>query len=306
MRTLNPSTHFLDRLYHGLAGRDPGRALPSLFEGLQEVRERSTPTEWESFARAAQEHGLRGLVHEDPMTRRSFEKPRGYAGDAVLLDYIYRDREPDAPTERGQAVYAYAAARPASCAVRHRRDLLAHLIDRTADRVGDRARVLSVACGHLREARLSVALQAGRIEELVALDADPESLAVVGAEPCPAIRPVERSIGRLLARPGDLGRFDFAYSAGLYDYLEDSLARRLTAALFGLLRPGGRLLICNFLPTVPDSGYMATYMGWSLIYRDLPAIEALAAGVPDGEVAARRFWSDAFGAIGYLELQRAR
>ena len=35
------------------------------------------------------------MLHADPMARRSFEKPRGYAGDAVLLDDLYGLRVPD-------------------------------------------------------------------------------------------------------------------------------------------------------------------------------------------------------------------
>jgi len=31
------------------------------------------------------EHPIRELIHEDPFTRRAFEKPRGYDGDTELL-----------------------------------------------------------------------------------------------------------------------------------------------------------------------------------------------------------------------------
>jgi hypothetical protein len=58
----------------------------------------------------------------------------------------------------------------ASCrAVRHRRDLIAATIDETcAARPG--ARILSVACGHLREAALSDAVMTGALSTLIALD----------------------------------------------------------------------------------------------------------------------------------------
>ena len=32
---------------------------------------------------------IKRLAHQDPFTRRAFEKPRGYAGDAELLEYIH-------------------------------------------------------------------------------------------------------------------------------------------------------------------------------------------------------------------------
>src|SRR5947209_2837399 len=37
-------------------------------------------------------HRILGQLHQEPLTRRAFEKPRGYAGDAPLLDLAYRDR----------------------------------------------------------------------------------------------------------------------------------------------------------------------------------------------------------------------
>ena len=294
----------LDRVRDGLRRGRATRAMSELFEGLQELRSSSSADEWRSIARRASEHDVCELIHEDPMTRRSFEKPRGYAGDAVLLDYIYRQREPEQASDTGRSVYRYAVGRPAACAVRHRRDWLGYQIDRVADRLEGRARVLSVACGHLREGQLSAALQDGSIAEFVALDSDAESLAVVGSAGNPAITPVELSVGRLLGRWNKLGRFDMVYSAGLYDYLEPALARRLTHTLFKLLEPGGKLIFTNFLPTVADAGYMETYMGWELIYRDLPELGKLTSEIPAGEIGDVRLYSDPYEAIGYAEVIR--
>ena len=41
------------------------------------------------FRRTCQSHPIWQLLMEDPYTRRAFEKPRGYAGDAVMLDFVY-------------------------------------------------------------------------------------------------------------------------------------------------------------------------------------------------------------------------
>src|SRR5262249_24810441 len=49
-----------------------------------------------------------------------------------------------------------------------------------------------------------------------------------------------------------LANLDLIYSADLYDYLSDLVARRLATVLYSRLRPGGRLLIGN-LVEAPDS-----------------------------------------------------
>lgn len=303
------TTRILDRSYGELreaAGpSDRVRAVGRLFERLQHLRARGREETWRGLLRELEHHPLRDLVHEDPMTRRSYEKPRGYAGDAVLLDYIYRERPLDGVSPVGCAVNEYAVGRAAACAVRHRRDLIAFRIDRMADRRDPApVRVLSVACGHLREAELSSAVRSGALGELVALDADGESLAEVRRRGLPGVVTVECSIGRLLAGGARFGQFDLVYSAGLYDYLEQPLAARLTARLFEMLRPGGELLLSNFLPTVRDAGFMESFMGWELLLRTLEEIDRFGADVAPGEVARRRVFPDPFGAIGYFELHR--
>jgi hypothetical protein len=53
---------------------------------------------------------------------------------------------------------------------------------------------------------------------------------------------------------------DLVYAAGLYDYFQLSLAQKLTALPFEMLRAGGRLLVANFHPSLVDIGYMETAM----------------------------------------------
>ena len=46
--------------------------------------------DWGEFARYVREnHELRQFLYQDPLTWRALDKPRGYAGDAVMMDYIY-------------------------------------------------------------------------------------------------------------------------------------------------------------------------------------------------------------------------
>lgn len=161
--------------------------------------------------------------------------------------------------------------------MRWRRKLLSKLINDTAYRTPE-SEILSVACGHLREAQDSVAVQTALVKRLVALDQDEESLTTVESNKNGAnIECVHGNIKKLITGKLPIGKFDFIYSAGLYDYLNDSAASLLTRVLFEHLKPGGRLLIANFLPGIKECGYMEAFMDWKLIYRTVDQFVELTA-----------------------------
>jgi extracellular factor (EF) 3-hydroxypalmitic acid methyl ester biosynthesis protein len=273
---------------------------------LNEARLDRSPNAWNSLiANIIAPHGIRSLIHEDPFTRRAFEKPRGYPGDAPLLDLIYRDRPFDGEmTPRGARIHEWTSTSPACLSVCARRARLASLIDRVA-RETARPRILAVACGHLREAKVSRAVPAGEVGEIVALDQDQESLDLVEREKGNAyVTPIRASIRRLLVEPTAYGEFDLVYAAGLFDYLQDEVARRLTSSIFAALRPGGRMLVANFAPSLRDIGYMEAIMDWRLIYRDDGAVEQLADRLPRERVCEQTVSRDNHGNVVYLAARK--
>ena len=195
--------------------------------------------------------------------------------------------------------------RPSADAVRERRLRIAERLDETAERCPRGADVYSIACGHLREAEVASSVADGRIRRFVALDADARSLDVVSRRH-PDVTVREGSFATLLRDRSVIGSFDFVYSAGLFDYMADRIASKLVRTMFGMLRPGGRLLVSNFLPCVVDAGYLETYFGWHLIYRDRGQLAELGAELPAESVAGRRVYEDSHRAIGYLEIVRSR
>ena len=76
----------LDRMSRQLRALD----LSSLNAGddaLDQLRRDVGPTEWTRLiADVIVPHPVVEQLREEPFTRRAFEKPRGYAGDAVMLD----------------------------------------------------------------------------------------------------------------------------------------------------------------------------------------------------------------------------
>jgi hypothetical protein len=283
------------------------RALDELFLGLRTRRLNSSREEWQACVQLCRRHPLMKVIHQDPFTYRAFSKPRGYAGDAVMMDYIYGREERWTPPEAeplGHQIFDYTTSAPASEGVRARRAFVAEMIDRLAERVY-RPEVMAIAAGHLREADLSSAVRRGRIRRFVALDADAKSLAEVdrayghlGAITVPV------NFRRLLTGKITLGNFHLVYSTGLFDYLEQPVAQRLVRTMFRMLRPRGRLMVANFLPGVRDIGYMEAYMDWQLVYRSRQDMIDLTAEIPESEIRDIRLTSEDQRNIIFLEVRK--
>jgi len=80
----------------------------------------------------------------------------------------------------------------------------------------------------------------------------------------------------------------------------------LTANLFHQLRPGGRLVIANFLPQIPDVGYMEMFMDWHLVYRDRRELLGLAAKIEPAALAEIRIVAEPNDNVAILELAKRR
>jgi extracellular factor (EF) 3-hydroxypalmitic acid methyl ester biosynthesis protein len=259
-------------------------------------------------------HPAISSIRQCPLTARCAFKPRGYAGDAVMIDYIYGTGDvamlPDSAAAK--SLFAYTTSSPPSRAVRYRRHRLADLIDSSATEQIHRnqrgLRVLSVAAGHGRELELSAAFRSGLISEFVALDQDAASLEELKrtyANSATKITTLEMGVKSLLGSRHGLGGFDLIYSAGLYDYLDTSLATRLTAKLFDLLNPHGRLMYANFATDIFGIGYMEAAMDWWLIYRDAAQTRALADEIDKNQIGSMNEYTDPGRNIFFVEVQKS-
>lgn len=281
----------LDWVYERIS--DPNQlwaAMDALFDGLYEVRGGCSPDEWKHFiATVAANHPLRTILNEDPISARSCAKPRGYSGDAVLLDLIYKHENAypliEESSEIGRSIYSFMVEASAARGVRLRRKLIAETIDAVAD-TKPAPDILSIACGHIREAELSHVLQKAEFSRFVGLDHDAltidydaKNFGQMGVEL------VHGNALHLIKGAFNLGEFDLIYASGLFDYLSQGLAQKLAAQIFSMLRPGGKMLIINAVPNMRDTGYMEAFMDWHLIYRDLDELVDIAATIPREAIA---------------------
>ncbi len=287
----------------------PEAGLQLLLPGLHDLRRRAGADWAPLLVPMIRTHSATALLRQCPLTHHASTWPRGYPGDAGLLDLIYRHHpfQPHTLSPDIRRMTAMVQSGALCRAMRMRRMLLADAIDETACQFPG-AHILSLACGHLREAEWSIALAAGTVERLVAADQDEASLRTLAHDygsRFPAITPTPLSVRDVLGGRADvLGRFHLIYAAGLYDYLPDPVARPLTERLFGLLHPGGRLLISNFATGMVETAYMESIMEWPLLWRTPAEIEDFAEAIDEAQVAVSRVWPDPTESCWYLDLRR--
>jgi hypothetical protein len=219
--------------------------------------------------------------------RRCWEKPRGYAGDFLMMEALYR-HTPTGETPFERWMDAWALELPGFQAVRNRRDLLSAMLREEHAR-GAR-RVMNVASGSAPEL-VAVAREIS-FETVTLLDQDQGALdsalahfTRVGALPATrheALRLWCGSVLELLRNRSELpgGSQDFIYSIGLYDYLTERFARRLTEKLWSGLAPGGQLVLGNFNGHHPMHHFTESALDWYLIYRDPEDLLRLVDGLP--------------------------
>jgi extracellular factor (EF) 3-hydroxypalmitic acid methyl ester biosynthesis protein len=282
----------LDRVEHRLGGSidDVELAMTDLLSVLWSVKLATDAEAWQRVQTQCLAHPVRQLIHQDPFAFRCFTKPRGYAGDAVLIDFLYtrscQMSESDEVSPLGQRIFDFTRDIPAGHAVRKRRDITASIIDEVCDASHQKPDILSVACGHLREAQLSKAVAAGRTGRFIALDQDEQSLELVARESGHfGITPICSSIKGLFRGPIADNKFDLVYSTGLYDYLDERIATKLTHRMFEMLNPGGRVVVANFVPDLWCRAYMEALLDWNLIYRNEDQMRKLCSTISESEVA---------------------
>jgi extracellular factor (EF) 3-hydroxypalmitic acid methyl ester biosynthesis protein len=252
------------------------------------------------FKQICKSHPFAEMVLEDPYARRACEKPRGYAGDAVMLDYIYRP-QPIAASAVGLAMHRATTGLSSAKSILWRRDYLAKQIAAVMKRTRP-ARVLAVASGHMRELDVIDLPEKRDDLEICAVDLDRLSL-----EECSRSYPginmrAVHSSAVTIRRARLPETFHLVYCAGLFDYLNDDTAEFLLTQLHRLVLPSGLLCVANFTPENHGRGFMEGFMDWSLVLRDeVDLVRIAKSAVPGCALSAFR---DPQGNIAYLEMRR--
>ncbi len=251
------------------------------------------------------QHPVAELVLQEPATRWSFQKPRGYSGDAILIDYMYRVKSCDVhDSYLGKELNGYFNLTPAVSSVRWRSNHIAQEIQKYQASKDSKISVLSVASGHLRELAY-ITDAAHKIDRFVCIDQDLESNKLVKStyNQHHFLEVIDDSINYILKRKLIGQQFDFIYSAGLFDYLNDKVASRMIERLYEVLSPGGTMIIPNFLKDINEKVYMETFMKWNLIYRNDDDMIQLCSGLGINKDQIELYHDD-MGNVVYLRVRK--
>lgn len=220
------------------------------------------------------------FILESEFIKRTNIRPRGYAGDSVMMEMLYRN-EYLGKSSFGKIFHKHACDTKAADAVRNRRKLINHFMNETLSKSDKKEfRILSIACGPAWEIQdfLKDSPYRHRVK-IHLLDQDDEALnearngiLSIDSQGQPfSYEFIKESVRTILkTRSPELlfGQFDFIYSMGLYDYLTDSVAKALTMKLFSMLSEKSVMIIGNYHETNETRKYMEYIMDWALYYRE--------------------------------------
>ena len=207
-------------------------------------------------------------------------------------------------TWQGQRIHRWTTLCSACQGVKARREIIADLIDDIARHNPD-AEILSLAAGHLREAEFSRAIVRGRLARMVAIDSDRRSLQLIDQDYGRyGVETLHATARELISGKLDVGSFDLIYTSGLCDYLSDTMCQRLADNLFARLKPGGKLLLTNFVDQIEAIGYMEVFMDWNLIYRDRIQMMEMTARIPERMIRSSTCFTEENHNVLFLLLER--
>lgn len=275
-----------------------------LYKTLQSLEAYAAKTEDADATRRSFVEASAPIFSIGDVQGRARAKPMGYAGDFLLIDWMYEKRL--APSGKALLWDQFYHRQEAARAVRSRKRFFTGLVLERARKTPRPISVLDVACGSCRDVAeaISLARQSGTpVPSFRCIDLEAAALEH-GRRLLPddSRDSVEFLRANVLTASLD-GAFDLAWCAGLFDYLSDRLAARLLRRMWVSLGPGGSLVVGNFHPDNPTRLYMEWCVDWRLIHRSERALLRLAraAGINEGSARVVR---DPGGAVAYLVADR--
>ena len=286
----------MPQLFDGL-----GPAINQVFERFERASD-SIPADLDAEYHSLVRQHLHPYMMCSPFIHHIYSKPLGYAGDYGALQKLLGDPF-EGHTLFAKLLNAWLVLNPAGEAYRTRLKTILEVLHSQAERCHERGtefRVLSIGCGAANEVvRFSAEDDLCNNTAFTLVDFSEATLAQAKANVEEAMSEhwrlmrasyVKMSVQGLILDEARMARkgvqsfgpvaktegYDFIYCTGLYDYFSDRVTKRLTQAMYNMLAPGGRLLVCNFTPANPIRHFMKYVLDWDLKHRTPEQLLSLA------------------------------
>ncbi|MFA6059510.1 MAG: class I SAM-dependent methyltransferase [Taibaiella sp.] len=224
---------------------------------------------------------LNATIHGHSITR-----PYGYAGDFMIIDKFYRKHvTADKRFEKWDKFWQSCAA---TRAVRNRKTYFINTLT-TLLQEKPQLDLLNVASGPARDlAELYSGINKGQVNT-VCIEADQHAIAYakeLNKAHSEEINFIEQNIFR---HESDK-QFDVVWSAGLFDYFNDSVFIKMLRKFVSWTKPGGEVIIGNFSNYNPSRAFMELFGDWYLHHRSEEHLTQLAiqAGIAEGNIKVER------------------
>jgi len=206
-------------------------------------------------------------IDESPLHQRTRKKPLGYAGDFLLIDWIYTQKISGNGAGRfyDEMFHRYEA----SIAVRNRKDFFISKCREFAESNRNKVDVLDIGCGSCRDI-----IEAHNIcdngTRFYYHCVDHEKEAIHYARNLLKGTGVEERVfldcrNAFHFRSDKM--YDLIWSAGIFDYLDNRSAAVLIKRLWRNLKSDGQMIFGNFSPKNPTRKGMELIGKWYLIHR---------------------------------------
>ena len=201
---------------------------------------------------------------ENTLHGRGFLKPNGYPGDYLFLDRIYTNHI--SSNSKYSIWDEYVQQNGAPNAVRNRKKYYKHLVKVKAKST-PQMNVLNVISGSGRELTELYDTVPKKIIHTTCVEIDEEAIAFskqLNKAHLEQIEYVSANIFRYQTEKS----FDFIWSAGLFDYLNDKAFVKLLQRFKEWQKKGGEIVVGNYNEAHnPSRDYMEILGDWHLIHR---------------------------------------
>ena len=202
----------------------------------------------------------------------AYHKPLGYAGDYQIIERIYNYYTASSPELSKWDHFFHAQKAPQ--AVRNR---ISFFLDRLWKTKSDQAGpcdILNLASGPGRD--MYEAMRALGPAGLSIDCVEQDHRAIDHAKDlCRDFLSCMKFIHKNVFRFMTDKKYQLIWSAGLFDYFNDNVFRRIISRLIPLLTPQGKIVIGNFANSNPNKGYM-DLCHWNLFHRSKEHLRQLA------------------------------